>query len=228
MRIDKLLAHSGFGSRKQVKQIIKDQQVFINDKLVKTAKTLVDIEKDQVRVNDEIIYYKKNVYYMLNKPSGYVCSHDQNLYPSSLELINDFRPDLIMVGRLDVDTEGLLIITSDGKFAHQISHGKKNVFKEYYVELKKPFDQNFIGQLEAGINLNDEPLKPAKVKLLGDKSLLLSIAEGKYHQVKRMMHYCDNKVLYLRREKIGDLTLDEKLSIGQYRELSQAEIDLFL
>lgn len=228
MRIDKLLAHSGFGSRKQVKQIIKDQQVFINDKLVKTAKTLVDIEKDQVRVNDEIIYYKKNVYYMLNKPSGYVCSHDQNLYPSSLELINDFRPDLIMVGRLDVDTEGLLIITSDGKFAHQISHGKKNVFKEYYVELKKPFDQNFIGQLEAGISLNDELLKPAKVKLLDDKSLLLSIAEGKYHQVKRMMHYCDNKVLYLRREKIGDLTLDEKLSIGQYRELSQREIDLFL
>lgn len=228
MRIDKLLAHSGFGSRKEVKQIIKDQQVFINDKLVKTAKTLVDIENDQVRVNDEIIYYKENVYYMLNKPSGYVCSHDQNLYPSSLELINDFRPDLIMVGRLDVDTEGLLIITSDGKFAHQISHGKKNVFKEYYVELKKPFDQNFIGQLEAGINLNDEPLKPAKVKLLDDKSLLLSIAEGKYHQVKRMMHYCDNEVLYLRREKIGDLVLDDNLSIGQYRELSQTEIDLFL
>lgn len=224
MRLDKLLAHNGFGSRKDAKRIIKSRVVLVNEIIVVDPAFKVNIQKDIVNVDDEIIKYKEEVYYMLNKPSGYICSHEESLYPSVLQLIDDFRTDLIIVGRLDVDTEGLLLITSDGKFSHQIAHGNKNVYKKYYVELEKEFDLNYIKDLESGITLDDTLLKPAKVELLDNKALLLSISEGKFHQVKRMMHYCNNEVLYLRREQIGNLSIDENLDIGQYRELSEAEI----
>lgn len=224
MRVDKFLAHNGFGSRKEVKQLIKERVVYLNDEVVMTPKTLVDINNDVVRVYDEIIEYKAEVYYMLNKPAGYICSHDNMLYPSVLDLVDDLRPDLIIVGRLDVDTEGLLLITSDGKFAHQVSHGKNDVYKQYYVELVDEFDQSCINKLQSGIILDDVLLKPAQVEMIDEKSLLLSISEGRYHQVKRMMHYCNNEVLYLRREKIGNLTLDPDLELGEYRELSANEL----
>ena len=164
---------------------------------------------------------------MLNKPAGYISSHDEGQYPSVLELIQDDRNDLIFVGRLDVDTEGLLLITNDGKFSHQVAHGKKEVYKQYYVELEKDFDQTFIAQLEVGIPMDETILKPAHIEIVNEKTILLSIAEGKYHQVKRMMHYCDNEVTYLKRLKIGDLKLDENLQVGDYRELSQSEINQF-
>ena len=162
---------------------------------------------------------------MLNKPAGYICSHDGRLYPSVLKLIDNPRPDLIIVGRLDVDTEGLLLITSDGKFAHRVSHGKKDVYKQYYVELADDFELSYIKQLEAGIEIDDELLKPALVEIIDKKSLLLSIAEGKYHQVKKMMKYCNNEVIYLRREKIGGLALNPSLDIGEYFELDQSDLD---
>lgn len=225
MRLDKFLAHNGYGSRKDVKKIVKSKVVLVNDEVVVDPATIIDFEKDSIIVDGVELTYKDEVYYMLNKPSGYISSHDASLYPSVLELIDDMRPDLIMVGRLDVDTEGLLIITSDGKFSHQVSHGKKDIYKQYYVELEKDFNKAYITDLEAGITIEDHKLKPAKVEMLDDKSLLLSISEGKFHQVKKMMHYCDNEVLYLRREKIGNLVLDEKLEIGQYRELSQEELE---
>src|SRR5690606_38337983 len=118
---------------------------------------------------------------------------------------DDHRTDLIIVGRLDVDTEGLLIITKDGQFSHQVIHGKKEIYKEYYVELEHEFDTSFISQLEHGIQLDELTLKPAKVEMVSETSLLLSIAEGKYHQVKRMMHYCNNDVVYLKRVALGAL-----------------------
>lgn len=224
MRLDKLLAHNGFGSRKDVKGIIKSNIVLVNGIIVNDPAFKINVQTDTVVVDDEIINYKEEVYYMLNKPAGYICSHDEGLYPSVLQLIDDFRTDLIIVGRLDVDTEGLLLITSNGKFSHQIAHSNKNVLKKYYIELEKEFDVSYIEDLQAGIPLDDTLLKPAKVELLDEKSLLLSISEGKFHQVKRMMHYCNNEVLYLRREQIGNLKLDERLDIGQYRELSKEEI----
>lgn len=225
MRLDKFLAHNGYGSRKDVKKIIKDKAVEVNGKIIEKPGFIIDVEKDVVIVEDIEIFYEKEVYYMMNKPADYISSHESSLYPSVLELIADPRPDLIMVGRLDVDTEGLLIITSDGKFSHSIVHGKKEVYKQYYVELEKDFDKRYIKDLEAGIMLGEDQLKPAKVEVLDDKSILLSIAEGKYHQVKKMMHYCDNEVLYLRREKIGNLNLDESLHLGEYRALSEDEIN---
>ena len=227
MRLDKFLAHNGFGSRKDVKKIIKSEVVKVNEEVITKANHHINVEEDVVKVEDQEIDYEKEVYYMLNKPAGYISSHEADLYPSVLELIDNSRSDLILSGRLDVDTEGLLIITSDGKFSHQISHKNKDVLKKYYVELEKDFDHSCIKDLEAGIVLDEEQLKPAKVEVIDDKSILLSISEGKYHQVKRMMHYCNNEVLYLRREKIGKLELDNSLEVGDYRKLSQKEIDLF-
>lgn len=225
MRLDKFLAHNGFGSRKDVKKIIKSRVVEVNGEVNLDPGYKLDIEKDEVVVEGININYKKEVYYMLNKPSGYISSHEDSLYPSVLELIGDLRPDLILVGRLDLDTEGLLLITSDGKFSHQVSHGKKDVLKQYYVELERDFDQSFIKELEKGIIIDDDLLKPAQVEMLDDKSLLLSISEGKFHQVKKMMNYCNNEVLYLRREKIGNLVLDENLQLGEYRELTTEELE---
>lgn len=227
MRLDKFLAHAGFGSRKEVKQLVKDEMVMVNDSLVKKAAMHLDPEKDTVSVDGIVIPYLGTVYYMLHKPAGYICSHDNGLYPSVLELIEPYQEDLIMVGRLDVDTEGLLLITNDGQFSHRIAHGKKAVMKKYYVQLETEFDQRFIAELEAGITLEDEPLKPAIVEMIDEQSLYLSIAEGKYHQVKKMMHYCDNAVTYLKRVQIGNLTLDETLALGEYRRLREDEIALF-
>lgn len=225
MRIDKFLAHNGFGSRSDVKKLIKDGHVYVNDEKVTKPTLKIDINNDLVFVDDEAITYKEKVYYMLNKPSGYVCSHDTTFYPSVLELIDTLRDDLIIVGRLDVDTEGLLLITSDGKFSHQIIHGKHNVYKKYYVELKDDFKEEYIELFKEGIALSDAKLKPAFVEMIDSKSLYISIGEGRYHQVKRMMNFAENEVIYLQRVKIGNLELDENLYIGEYRELTLAEIE---
>lgn len=227
MRLDKFLSLNGFGSRKEVKKIVKYNIVLINDELAKDSSMIIHPETDYIVVDGFVVTYKKNVVYMLNKPAGYESSNKSDLYPTVLELIGDLRTDLIIVGRLDVDTEGLLLITSDGQFSHRVSHGKKEVYKQYYIELKDEFDTRFISELETGITLDKLQIKPAKVKLLHEKAIILSIAEGKYHQVKRMMHYCNNEVAYLKRIAIGDLLLDESLEPGEYRELTAKELDLF-
>lgn len=225
MRLDKFLSHNGFGTRKEVKKIIKDGFVTINEAIITDNKYKIDLDNDLVCVDGELIDYKEEVYYILNKPQDYISSTEDELYPSVLELIEEYRNDLIIVGRLDVDTEGLLLITSDGKFSHNVIHGKKNIYKTYYVYLEKDFDENYIKELETGIILNEEAIKPAKVKVLDKREIELSIAEGKYHQVKKMMHYCDNEVSYLKRIAIGNLELDSSLEPGMYRELDEADLE---
>ncbi len=227
MRLDKFLAHNELGSRKEVRKLLKKNRVKVNDTIIKDPSYILDIENDRIYFDDTEIKYKKDIYIMLNKPQGYVCSHDEALYPSVLELIDEQRNDLFMIGRLDVDTEGLLLITNDGLFSHNIAHGKKEIYKTYHVELEEEFNKNYIKQLESGLRLDDELLKPANVKIISDKIIHLSIAEGKYHQVKRMMHACNNEVKYLKRIQIGDLKLDNDLKLGEYRELHQEEISLF-
>lgn len=228
MRLDKYLSHNGFGSRKDVKNLVKKNRVLVNDLLVKDPSYILDLDLEVVKVDDEIIHYEKDVYIMMNKPAGYICAHDAVEYPSVLELIVEYRKDLFFVGRLDADTEGLLLITNDGMFSHKIAHGKKDVTKQYYVELIKDFDPKFIEELESGIPLDGEMLKPAKVEIVEENKILLTISEGKYHQVKRMMHYCDNEVTYLKRMKIGQLSLDDSLEIGEYRSLSETEKEFFI
>lgn len=223
MRIDKFLAHNGYGSRNDVKKLLKQKVVFINDNVVTKATVKVDINKDIVTVQGDTIEYFDKVYYMLNKPAGYICSHKSNLYPSVIELF-DTNHDLIMVGRLDQDTEGFLLVTNDGLFSHQIAHGKKDIFKKYYVELRDDFDEKYIDDLSAGITLDGEILKQSKIEVIGGNKIFVSISEGKYHQVKRMMHYANNEVTYLKRMSIGEVNLDENLALGEYRSLTDQEI----
>lgn len=224
MRLDKYLAKNGFGTRKEVRKLIKDKHVLVNGKIITDHGHKLEIDHDEVRVGHEVIDFKEQVYYMLNKPQDTISSTESEMYPSVLEYIDDFRNDLIIVGRLDVDTEGLLLITSDGQFSHKVSHGNRNVYKTYHVELEKPFDTKYIQDIEEGLRLNDEVLKPASIEVIDDKTLHLSISEGKYHQVKRMMHACDNEVVYLKRIQIGNLKLDETLELGAYRELTSNEV----
>lgn len=227
MRLDKYLAHTGFGSRKEVRLLVKKKHVMVNDVIERDFSIILDLSKDKVSVDGQVIEYEEMVYIMMNKPKDYICEHNPVDYPSVLELIHEYRNDLIFVGRLDADTEGLLLITNDGHFSHRVAHGKKDTTKQYYVKLEKDFQTEFIKDLETGIMMDDALLKPAKVELVSEKEILLTISEGKYHQVKRMMHYCDNEVSYLKRMKISSLELDPTLDLGEYRSLTQEEIDIF-
>lgn len=226
MRLDKFLSHNGYGSRKQVRILIKKKQITINDTIETDAGYNINLDVDKVYVDGTLITYETNVYIMMNKPQGYICEHNPVEYPSVLELLDFVRPDLFFVGRLDADTEGLLLITNDGHFSHNIAHGKKEVSKMYQVHLDKPFDTKFIKDLEAGIPMDNTILKPANVEILEATIINLTISEGKYHQVKRMMHYCDNEVTYLKRMKIGNLELDPTLELGSYRNLTPDEIEI--
>lgn len=228
MRLDKFLAHNGFGTRKDVKGLIKKKLVTVNGIIAKDSGLNLDVNNDIVMVDGIEIFYTQDAYFMINKPAGYECTHKPDNYPSVLELLDEVRNDLIFVGRLDADTEGLLFITNDGKFAHNIASGKKEIRKKYYVELAKPFDKRFIDELEKGIPMDEEMLKPAFVEVIDSNKIYLSIAEGKYHQVKRMMHYCDNEVTYLKRVAIGNVELDTTLELGEYRPLTEEEMNQFI
>lgn len=225
MRLDKFLSHNGFGTRKDVRKLIKQKAILVNGDIIKDHGFILDLNQDEVRVYNEIVDYVENIYIMMNKPQGVICSTESELYPSVLELLDFYRNDLMIVGRLDVDTEGLLLITTDGKFSHEIAHGKKEVYKTYEVTLEKDFDTSYIQDLEKGIELSDGLIKPASVEVLSPNMIRLSIAEGRYHQVKRMMHACENEVTHLTRISIGNITLDETLDFGQYRHLSEDEIN---
>ena len=135
MRLDKLLAHSGFGTRKEVKELIKKGFVSVNDETIKTDKMHVDPQKDVVKVDDEVITYEEKVYYMLNKPSGYVSATEDQLHPTVVDLIDDYyRNDLFPVGRLDIDTVGLLLLTNDGVLAHQLLSPKKSIVQKFIMQ----------------------------------------------------------------------------------------------
>lgn len=226
MRLDKFLSHAGYGTRKEVKKVIRAGWVSVNDICVRNDDFKINESNDIVRVDGETVNYQANYYIMLNKPSGYVSATMDERYPTVLELIEeDFAFDLFPVGRLDMDTEGLLLLCNDGPLAHDLLSPRKHVDKQYYVELLKPYDANDIVALESGIAINDEETcKPAKVEVIDETKLYLTIQEGKYHQVKRMMHAIQNEVTYLKRVRMGTLVLDEALAIGDYRMLSENEI----
>lgn len=224
MRLDKLLAHVGYGTRKEVKKLIRQKEVYVNGVVVTKDDFKVDETRDKITIYDEEVVYQKYVYIMLNKSAGYISTTVDEQYPTVIDLIAEYYVDLAPVGRLDLDTEGLLLLTNDGQFSHQITSNKRNVSKVYYLELESDFDPTYISEIEAGIWLNDEEQAlPAKVEVINENSLYLTITEGKFHQVKRMMHACQNEVTYLKRIKIGNLSLDEELEVGDYRFLTEEE-----
>ncbi|CAM3495686.1 pseudouridine synthase [Pseudostreptobacillus hongkongensis] len=226
MRLDKFLANSGIGTRKEVKEIIKNKQIKINDIVAKKIDEKVDEDKDTITYLGNIINYTKYRYIMLHKPKGYISATEDNNHKTVLDLVSDFKTyNLFPVGRLDIDTEGLLLLTNDGNLAHNLLSPKKHVTKKYYVELEQTIDTLDIEKIENGIELEDGYItKKSKIELLDDKSLNISITEGKFHQIKRMFIAVNNKVSYLKRLEMGTLKLDDNLKLGMYRELTEKEL----
>ena len=230
MRLDKFLCENNLGSRSQVKEWIKKGLVQVNDTIVKMPEYKVCEETDRVLCQGQEVYYQRFTYYMLNKPAGVVTAHQDNLYPTVMELLKDEKcKDLSPVGRLDKDTEGLLLITNDGGLAHQLLAPKSHVPKTYYVELRDEFNEEQKKKLEEGVDIGEKkPCRPAEVDLhknMGRKAIFLTIHEGKFHQVKRMLQVVGNEVTYLKRMKFGSLRLDETLKPGEYRLLAEREIE---
>ena len=225
MRLDKYLAHAGFGTRKQVKEFVRKGYVLVNDVVVKKDDIKIDEKKDVVVVDGQVVEFEQDVYIMLNKPQGVISATEDDRYETVLDCIGTARNDLFPVGRLDIDTEGLLLITNDGVLAHDLLSPKKHVDKIYEVHLDQPWNPEFEKEIEKGIRINDEEVcLPATVEQIDQKILLLTITEGKFHQVKRMMHACDNEVIFLKRLTMGPLHLDEDLEPGQWRPCTEEEI----
>ena len=188
MRLDKFLCDNNIGTRSQVKEYIKKGQVTVNDQIIKKPETKVNEETDTVVCQGQPIHYRKYVYYMLNKPEGVVSATNDNTAPTVVSLLTvPEQKDLFPVGRLDKDTTGLLLLTNDGALAHDLLSPKKHVDKTYRVRPEKPLSAEDIHRLESGLEIGDDkPTAPAKAVLTEDGDLLLTIHEGRFHQVKRM------------------------------------------
>ena len=232
MRLDKFLANSGIGTRKEVKELLKKRLIKVNDEIVKDGKVHVNENEDTVKYKDEIISYKKFVYIMLNKPNGVISATEDKVHKTVIDLLGDeYRTfEVFPVGRLDIDTEGLLLLTNDGLLSHNLLSPNKHVDKKYYVELEKLLTEEDIAKLENGVELKDFTTKGAKVEIIENSKesykirVYITISEGKFHQVKRMFKAVENEVKYLKRVKMGTLSIDENLKLGEYRELTEDEL----
>ena len=227
IRLDKYLANNGAGSRKEVKALIRDGQVKVNGAVETSAKRIIDVT-DEVAINDAARTYAKYVYYMLNKPKS-VLTATNDRRETVIDLIGeqDRRQGLFPVGRLDIDTTGLLLITNDGKMGHELLSPRKKVAKRYLAEVDAPLDAADIDRFRAGFFLEPEQIQtmPAELRILSEFVGEVSIYEGKYHQVKRMFAACGKTVTELCRLSMGPLTLDETLAPGEYRPLSERELE---
>lgn len=226
MRIDKYIGNSTPYSRKELKMFFKKGLVRLNGEVVTDIGMHIDEETAVVTLSGERVVYSKYTYLMLNKPSGYISATFDKKFPVVTDLVPaEFSHlDLFPVGRLDIDTVGLLVLTNDGDTAHKLLIPKSHVPKTYYVESEKPLTQEDKKCFEEGVDLGDFTTIPAKVEITGEKKAHLTIFEGKYHQVKRMYEAVDNKVTYLKRIKMGELILDESLEEGKMRLMTDEEI----
>ncbi|MDO4465807.1 MAG: pseudouridine synthase [Bacillota bacterium] len=222
MRLDKFLADMSFGTRKEVKEIIKKKRVQINGNIITKADYKVSLD-DEIYVDDDLIEYVEYEYIVLNKPQDYVCALEDRYYPVIMELVDTIRKDLVPVGRLDVDTEGLILITNDGQMNHKLLSPKSHVDKTYYVEVDAPIPADAQEIFSQPMDLDDFITQPAKLEVLSETSANLTISEGKFHQVKRMFEKVGCTVTYLRRDKFGPLTLGD-LELGESRYLTEDEI----
>ena len=226
MRLDKFLC-DGLGiSRTEAKKMIQKGKVFINDTVASKPDMKVDENSDFVTCDDKPVIFEEFVYYMLNKPAGVVCANHDSKESTVLDLFKDLkRRKLSCVGRLDKDTTGLLILTDDGNLIHALTSPQKKVYKEYLVGIDHPLSEADIKALEEGVDIGDDrPTLPSKVCIKDDKTIVLSICEGRFHQVKRMLIAVGNEVLSLKRISEGKVRLDEGLKPGEYRRLTEDEI----
>lgn len=233
-RIDKFISNIWYGSRKDVKKYIKDSLIAVNWEIISKSDFKINYG-DIISIWEEDIEFKEFVYVMLNKPSGYVSSTiDEWGHESFLALMEDcpYAPLVNPVWRLDVDTEGLLLLTNDWDLTHKLISPKKDIFKKYYVEIENEITDKEIEKLEKGVKINVETnpyiTKKAKVEIIDKKKLHIFISEGKFHQIKKMLEAVDNKVTYLKRLNIWSLELDNSLETGEWRYLEKKEVDALL
>ncbi|MGL5123211.1 MAG: pseudouridine synthase [Fusobacteriaceae bacterium] len=225
MRLDKFLVECGLGTRKEVREIILEGNIFINEVRGKSPHTIINEIKDEIYLNDEKLEYKEFRYYVLNKEEGYITALSDSKDRTVMELLPEWviLKDLFPVGRLDKDTEGLLLFTNNGKFAHQLISPKKHVDKIYYAELKDSITEKGMEDLRTGVDIGGYITMPAEVEKIEDKIIHLNIREGKFHQVKKMLQAIGNEVIYLKRIKFGNLELGD-LEIGDVVEVSKDDI----
>lgn len=231
MRLDKFLCDMGFGSRKDVKKLIKEKKVEVNGETAKKGEAQVDENGDEVFVSGKKAEYKKFVYLMLNKPEGVVSANEDREHKTVMSLVpEEYRHfDLFCVGRLDIDTTGLLLLTNDGDFSHHITSPKHKVNKKYFARVSGELNEEDIARFKDGITISGgEKCESALLEILevkgGESEAHLTISEGKFHQVKRMYEAVGKKVLSLKRVSIGNVVLDESLKLGEMRPLTEEEI----
>lgn len=230
-RIDKIIASQGQYSRSEVKKLVKDGRITLDGKIIRSSDIKADPDINNIAIDGKSIGYKKHLYLMLNKPQGVVSATEDNDHKTVIDLVpKELKRDgLFPAGRLDGDTVGFVLITDDGDFAHRILSPKNHIMKTYHATLQRPVTQDDIDAFRNGIELKDGTLcLEAQVKSLdGDKPMAeIKICEGKYHQVKRMFAALGNKVVFLKRVKMGELSLDESLEEGQCREITPDELVL--
>ena len=233
MRLDKFLVACAVGSRTEVKNFLKSGRVTVNGKKEKSAKLQIDEETDEICFDGQKLDYEEFVYYMMNKPQGVISATEDPKHKTVLDLLDDYARAKVVfpVGRLDIDTHGLLLLTNDGKLAHALLSPKRHVDKTYLAQVNGIMTDEDIETFAQGIPLKDFTCQPAKLELVSidtekDQSLVrVTIAEGKFHQVKRMVAYCGKEVVDLQRLTMGTLTLDEDLKRGEWRRLTKEELE---
>lgn len=229
IRLDKYLADMGVGTRSEVKGYIRKGRIKCNQEVVKSPETKVDVTGDEITFDGNLVSYVGVEYYMLHKPAGVVSATRDKFTEAVVDLIDSPNKDLFPVGRLDKDTEGLLIITNDGDLGHKLLSPKNKIPKVYYARINGPLEDKHIELFEQGVDLGDFIAMPAKLTIIesGEESeVYVTVYEGKFHQVKRMFETIDREVVYLKRMSMGSLQLDESLKAGEYRPLTEEELAL--
>lgn len=233
MRLDKYLSNMGIGTRSEVKQMMKKGKIKVNDCIVSSPEMKIDIETDNVMAAEQQVSYEKYVYYMLHKPAGVVSATEDKREKTVVDLLAaEQKKDIFPVGRLDKDTEGLLLITNDGELAHNLLSPKKHVSKVYYAKIDGKVTEEDVQIFKEGVQVDrDFKALPAVLEILssGEQSEIhITIYEGKFHQVKRMFEAVGKKVTYLKRLSMGSLWLDDNLKLGEYRRLTGKELGKLL
>lgn len=231
MRVDKMIGNAKLDTRRNIKRNAKKDALVINGDIVKDTSTQVDPNMDEVYYLGQYVEYFENIYIMMNKPQG-VLSATMDEDETVIDLLDDFYQvlDLSIAGRLDKDTTGLLLLSTDGKFVHTITSPNSNIEKTYEVGTRDPINPSFIEEFKNGVEIKEEDYiaRPAKLEIIDDKKAIVKVSEGKFHLVKRLFSNLGNEVVSLKRIAIGDLKLDPFLQEGSYRELHDQELALFI
>ncbi len=226
VRLDKFLCDMELGTRSEVKIYLKKGFVTVDGIIQKSPDFKIDPDTHEIAFQGKVLTYQEFYYYMLHKPAGVITATEDKVQKTVMSLLGeDARKDMFPVGRLDKDTEGLLLITNDGELSHALLSPRKHVPKTYFVEVPEKLNLGQIEALEQGVDIGDDKKTlPGKIEILDDTHIHLTICEGRYHQVKRMLQAVGSEVLYLKRISFGTLTLDESLEKGSYRALTEEEI----